>query len=146
MYSSPLPCYLVLPTPKYSPQHPILENPKPSYSRIENFLTETAYLKLLIVLLFNIANSENVNIRKQAETLFKYDFFRIHFHLRRRTTNKSKISDKALGIRTQRIQNRNLKCCSCVSFFDMNNRDPTHESIFSYSRTYKYVGKCYEIL
>ena len=79
MYSSPLPCYLVLPTPKYSPQHPILENPKPSYSRTDNFLTETTYLKLLIVLLFNIANSENVNIRKQAETLFKYDFLEFIF-------------------------------------------------------------------
>ena len=31
MYSSPLPCYLVPHRPKYTPQHPILENPLPSF-------------------------------------------------------------------------------------------------------------------
>jgi hypothetical protein len=31
LYSSPFPCYLSPPRPKYPPQHPILENPQSTF-------------------------------------------------------------------------------------------------------------------
>jgi hypothetical protein len=31
VWFSPLPCYLVLPRPKYSPQYPILTHPQPAF-------------------------------------------------------------------------------------------------------------------